>query len=50
MKKIVTLLLIILPIFAFSQGAFKNQISWVPLKEAKTLAKKTQSKNSNLFL
>lgn len=44
MRKIVSFLLIILPLFVFSQGAVKNEISWVPLKEAKILAKKYNQK------
>jgi len=39
MKKIIIVLFAIIPFLSFSQGALKNEIAWVPLEEAKELAK-----------
>ena len=44
MKKIVILLFAISPLFLFSQGAVKTEISWIPLEKAKVLAKKHNQK------
>lgn len=40
MKRLVILLLAITPFTAFSQGALKNKIDWIPLEKAKKYAKK----------
>ena len=40
MKSLVILLLAITPFTAFSQGALKNKIDWIPLEKAKKYAKK----------
>ena len=40
MKKIIVLLLAIIPILVFSQGAVKTEIDWIPLEKAKQYAKK----------
>ena len=44
MKKLVVLLLAIIPFFVFSQGVEKNEINWLPLEKAKVLAKKHDGK------
>jgi thioredoxin-related protein len=47
MKKLVFFLLIILPLFVFSQGAVKavkNEIAWMSLEKAQVLAKKNNQK------
>ena len=44
MKKLVVLLLAIIPSFMFAQGAQQNEINWLPLEKAKTLAKKHDGK------
>ena len=44
MRILVTILLLIGPIFVFPQGAVKNKIAWVKLEEAKELAKKYDGK------
>ena len=44
MKKIIILLLAIAPLFAFPQGANKNEINWIDLDKAKVLAKKYERK------
>ena len=44
MKKLVFFLLAIIPLFIFSQGAQKNEISWIPIEKAKVLAKKHNQK------
>ena len=40
MKRIVILLLALTPFIAFSQGAVKTEIDWIPLEKAKKYAKK----------
>jgi thioredoxin-related protein len=40
MKKLLILLLATVPLFVFSQGAVKKEISWIKLEKAKELAKK----------
>jgi len=40
MKRIVILLLALAPFIAFSQGAVKTEINWIPLEKAKKYAKK----------
>ena len=40
MKRLVILLLALAPFIAFSQGAIKTEIDWIPLKKAKEYAKK----------
>ena len=49
MKRLVILLLAITPFTAFSQGALKNKIDWIPLEKAKKYAKK-YDKNIIVFL
>ena len=44
MKKIITLLFVIIPFFVLSQGGEKTKINWLPLDEAKILARKHNSK------
>lgn len=44
MKKLVILLLAIMPLFVLSQGSERNTINWLKLNEAKELAKKYDSK------
>ena len=44
MKKLVFFLLIILPLFVFSQGTVKNKIAWLSLEKAQVLAKKNNQK------
>lgn len=44
MKKIIIVLFAIIPFLSFSQGALKNEIAWVPLEEAKQLARKYNKK------
>jgi len=48
MKRIVILLLFISPFIAFSQGAVKTEIDWIPLEKAKKYAKK-YDKNILIF-
>ena len=40
MKRLVILLLALAPFIAFSQGAVKTEIDWIPLEKAKKYAKK----------
>ncbi|MDA9612361.1 thioredoxin family protein [Flavobacteriales bacterium] len=40
MKRLVILLLALAPFIAFSQGAIKTEIDWIPLEKAKKYAKK----------
>ena len=40
MKRLIVILLSILPFFVFSQGEVKNKIDWVSLEKAKEYAKK----------
>ena len=47
MKRVIILLLTIVPIFAFSQGATKLEIDWIPLAKAEEFAKKY---NKNIFI
>jgi thioredoxin-related protein len=44
MKKLITLLLAIIPLFIFAQGGQQNKINWFPLEKAKKLAKKHDGK------
>ena len=44
MRRVITILLAIVPIFVFAQGGVKNEIAWVTLEEAKVSAKKYDSK------
>lgn len=44
MKKIITILLITMPLIVLSQGGEQTKINWVPLDKAKTLAKKNNGK------
>ena len=38
MKKLIVLLLVIIQSFVFAQGVQQNEINWLPLEKAKTLA------------
>jgi thioredoxin-related protein len=44
MRKLIAVLLTIIPLFVFGQGAEKNEITWLPLDKAKVLAKKHNGK------
>ena len=44
MKRIVVLILILAPVFTFSQGAPKLEIDWIPLEKAKEYSKKYNKK------
>ena len=44
MKKLITVLLISIPLIVLSQGGGQTEINWVPLEKAKTLAKKHNGK------
>ena len=39
MRRLITLLLALAPFIAFSQGALKTEIDWIPLEKAKKYAK-----------
>ena len=46
MKKLIIVLLSIIPLFSFSQGSIKNEIAWINLQEAKILQKQGPIKNA----